>query len=109
MSVECVLELDHRVIVQSSNSTLDVSSLLLELHSEGLGLENGLKLVVYVGFAQGLLHNELLLGLVGVNSQVIGRSVGTADTFNPSVRRLNLKVPAVLEEKMPFERVIHAA
>jgi hypothetical protein len=44
-----------------------------------------------------------------VNSQVIGRSVGTADTFNPSVRRLNLKVPAVLEEKMPFERVIDAA
>ena len=99
LGVERVFELGHLVGLERSNSGLDVSGVLLEFHTEGLGFEDGLKLVVDVGFAQCLLDDQLLLSLVCVDGQIIRRSVGATDTLDPPVRRLDLEVPAVLSRK----------
>ena len=99
LGVERVLELGHRVGLERSDGSLDVSGVLLELHAEGLGFEDGLELVVDVGFAQSLLDDQLLLGLVCVDGQIVRRSVCTTDTLDPPVRRLDLKVPTVLSKR----------
>lgn len=106
LRIESVFELGHLLGLESDDGSLDAPGVLLELHAESLGLEDRLELVVDIGLAQGFLDNELLLGLVGVDGQVVGGSIGAADTFNPSVRRLDLKVPAVLCKRAEAELAV---
>jgi hypothetical protein len=96
LGIQCVLELGHLLGLESNDSCLDVPGIFLELHSEGLSIETRLELLVDVRLGQGLLDDKLLLGLVGVYSQVVSRSVGTTNTLDPSVRGLNLEIPTVL-------------
>jgi len=71
LSIEAVLEFCHLIATQRDDSSLDVLGILLELHTESLGFECRLELLVNMRLSQGLLDNELLLGLVGVDSQII--------------------------------------
>lgn len=94
------LEFGKFLLRVTSDDSLDRLCVLLELHAEGLGHKLDIELLVDVGFGQVLLDHKLLLGSVRVDSQVVRASVSTADTFDPSVRRLDLEIPTVLQIRM---------
>lgn len=96
------LEFSEFLLRVSSNNGLDSLRVFLEFHTEGLGHELDIELLVNVGFGQAFLDDELLLGSVGVNSQVVCASIGTADTLDPAVGGLDLKVPTVLKRVLTY-------
>lgn len=62
--------------------------------------------MVDVRFRQVLLDDELLLGLVGVNRQIVCASIGTTDAFDPTVRGFDFEIPTVLDpekQKLLFQ------
>lgn len=90
----------------SANDGLDGLCVLLEFHTEGLGHELDIQLLVNIGLGQAFLDDELLLGSVGVNSQVVCASVSTTDTLDPAIGGLDLEVPTVL--KSVLTRLVQA-
>lgn len=90
------LEFGEFLLGIASDDSLDGLGVLLELHSEGFSNELDIEFLVNVRFRQAFLDNELLLGFVRVHSQIVGTSVRTTDTFDPSVRRLDFEIPTVL-------------
>lgn len=96
--LELALDALQLVLFKAEQSLLDHSSVLLELHTESLGVKSALEFLNGSGLLETLLNSERLLGSDRVDGQIVSRSVSATDTLDPAVRGLDLKVPAVLLE-----------
>lgn len=94
--LELVLDALQLVLFQAEDGLFDDGGVFLEFDTKVLGVKRALELLHSDRLVESLLDSQWLLRLDRVNSQVVCRSVGTTDTLDPSVRGLNLKVPAVL-------------
>ncbi|KAH3663851.1 hypothetical protein OGAPHI_005254 [Ogataea philodendri] len=75
---------------------LHLWSVFSELWTKPFLVDLALESLNHLWLGQSLSDTQLLLGSSRVHSQVVGRSVGTTNTLDPSIRGLQLCVPTVL-------------
>ena len=76
-------------------SSLDSLGILLELRTKLLPLDIDLPLLNDKRSLTLLTHNQGSTGLLGVHAQIVGTSVGTANTLDPARAGEKLSVPAI--------------
>ena len=76
-------------------SSLDSLGILLELRTKLLPLDIDLPLLDDKRGLTLLTHNQGSTGLLGVHAQIVGTSVGTANTLDPARAGEKLSVPAI--------------
>ena len=90
-----LLQANQSVLIQSSQVLFNSLGIFLETRAKDFLVDLELELLFDQGLRKTLTDNQLFASLVRVNSQIVGRAIGTANALLPAVRGVNLGIPAV--------------